>query len=252
MQVNTTVQALQENGATLFRIRGRPLLDVGVVALARALPANTSLKTRSMVDCKIGAAGAAALARARTTNAALKSLNLALSGPGGAGGKALAGALATSNTLTTLLLRQTQIDGDGLAALAGALATNTAPKPRNGHALEDGNVEVTTLARVLAAGTDLPTFLVNCDFWDEAGAEAVAEAFTTNTARMTLNLNGGRVCYAGAMALARALPASTSLATISLANCSTGAAGTIALAEALETNTAMKTLDLKCTKPGIT
>ena len=198
-------------------VGGNALGDMGVAAIAQALPSSPTLAVLSLGANALGDAGAVALAQALRVNKVVTTLTL--------GGN----SIGDTNTLIPNLSRYSS-RGD-------PNPNPCSPNPYTpSNPITVGDKGAAAIAEALKTNAVLKELVIGAQSIGAAGASALGEALKVNKVLKELSLTGNSIGDAGATALAAALRVNNALTVLDARSCSIRTEGGKAIAEALEVN----------------
>jgi hypothetical protein len=192
--------------------------------------------------------GGKGVAEAVRNDAALSMLDIARGWFGDDDAEALGHALAGNTSLLVLCLSDCSFGARGLRGIAEALkSSNTINDIRLYSMVNIGDAGAEIMADLFSSTSSLVWLsLVNCGI-GAPGSTSIAKALKVNTSLKRLCMSHNkRIGDAGAVALANTLASTTSLTSLSLHACGIGDQGGLALGRALGANLALP-LDFELT-----
>lgn len=229
LTANRSLSALSLKGNPLGK--GSPAAFAKLLeTLAFLLQRNKALTYLDLENTSLGSKGCSALCAAAASNRSLRTLSLARNGAGPDAGKAVQSLLSENESLIALHLEGNNL-GRSFAAVCSALCWSAPPTfPRPAGSI-DGNCSLIILD---VAGNDV----------GDDGAEALAEALSTNRTLTSVNVARNNITEKGALAIARALSGNAVLSSLNLSSNSIKNPPVVALAECMVTNGSLISLDL--------
>jgi len=201
--------------------------------------------------------GSKVLARALGADSTLRSLRIEGNNVGDAGAVEFADALRTNRTLQTLIFKTTGIGAAGATALAAALEHNDTLRNLS-ICNTSANEPDFDCDRYCYRGHSEEYRVCDVNKILKAGGLAFAAALRVNLGLLTLNLSDTAIDHVGAKAIAAALRHNSTLLHLDLSNQTfssdhenyVGDDGALEFTVVLRVNSTLQLLDLNCTRIG--